>query len=120
VLVRGSTASPSIAFRRSTCLLPGKRPDYILEYSAVELFVARTKALNAGFSPQAEDLVSIATICRRLDGIPLAIEFAAARAAVLSVQLSRRLARSLRAVDGRPPHSTSAAADTARNARLEP
>jgi predicted ATPase/DNA-binding winged helix-turn-helix (wHTH) protein len=66
---------------------PGQAPDYILQYSAVELFVARTKALNAGFSPHAEDLASIATICRRLDGIPLAIEFAAARAAVLSVQL---------------------------------
>jgi predicted ATPase/DNA-binding winged helix-turn-helix (wHTH) protein len=61
-------------------------PDYIMQYSAVELFVARTKALNAGFSPHAEDLPSIATICRQLDGIPLAIEFAAARAAVLSVQ----------------------------------
>ncbi len=61
-------------------------PDYIMQYSAVELFVARTKALNAGFSPHAEDLASIATICRHLDGIPLAIEFAAARAAVLSVQ----------------------------------
>jgi len=61
-------------------------PDHVLQYSAVELFVARTKALNAGFSPHAEDLPSIATICRRLDGIPLAIEFAAARAAVLSVQ----------------------------------
>jgi predicted ATPase/DNA-binding winged helix-turn-helix (wHTH) protein len=61
-------------------------PDYIMQYSAVELFVARIKALNAGFSPTAEDLASIATICRHLDGIPLAIEFAAARAAVLSVQ----------------------------------
>src|ERR1700688_1715123 len=61
-------------------------PDYVLQYSAVELFVARTKALNAGFSPHAEDLASIAAICRRLDGIPLAIEFAAARAAVLGVQ----------------------------------
>jgi predicted ATPase/DNA-binding winged helix-turn-helix (wHTH) protein len=61
-------------------------PDTIMQYSAVELFVARTKALNAGFSPHAEDLASIATICRHLDGIPLAIEFAAARAAVLSVQ----------------------------------
>jgi predicted ATPase/DNA-binding winged helix-turn-helix (wHTH) protein len=61
-------------------------PDYIMQYSAVELFVARAKALDAGFSPRAEDLASIATICRHLDGIPLAIEFAAARAAVLSVQ----------------------------------
>src|SRR6202163_433100 len=61
-------------------------PDHIMQHSAVELFMARTKALNAGFSPQAEDLASIATICRHLDGIPLAIEFAAARPAVLSVQ----------------------------------
>jgi predicted ATPase len=66
---------------------PGQAaPDYIMQYSAVELFVARTKALNADFSPHAEDLASIATICRHLDDIPLAIEFAAARAAVLSVQ----------------------------------
>jgi predicted ATPase/DNA-binding winged helix-turn-helix (wHTH) protein len=61
-------------------------PDYIMQYSAIELFVARTKALNAGFIPHAEDLASIAAICRHLDGMPLAIEFAAARAAVLSVQ----------------------------------
>jgi predicted ATPase/DNA-binding winged helix-turn-helix (wHTH) protein len=61
-------------------------PDYVMQYGAVELFVARTKALNAGFSPTAENLASIAMISRHLDGIPLAIEFAAARAAVLSVQ----------------------------------
>jgi predicted ATPase/DNA-binding winged helix-turn-helix (wHTH) protein len=60
-------------------------PDYIMQYSAVELFVARTKALNEGFSPHAEDLASIATICRRLDGIPLAIELAATSAAALGI-----------------------------------
>ena len=96
-------------------------PDYIMQYSAVELFVARTKALNAGFSPTAEDLASIATICRHLDGIPLAIEFAAAARRVLSIhRCSRRPARSFRAIDSRPPHGASAAADTARDARLEP
>jgi predicted ATPase len=60
-------------------------PDYIMQYSAVELFVARTKALSAGFSPNAEDLASIATICQRLDGMPLAIELAAASAAALGI-----------------------------------
>ena len=60
-------------------------PDTIMQYSAVELFVARTKALNAGFSPHAEDLASIAAICRRLDGMPLAIELAAASAAALGI-----------------------------------
>jgi predicted ATPase/DNA-binding winged helix-turn-helix (wHTH) protein len=65
---------------------PGQAaPNYIMEYSAVELFVARTKALNAGFSPIAEDLASIAAICRHLDGIPLAIELAAASAAALGI-----------------------------------
>jgi predicted ATPase/DNA-binding winged helix-turn-helix (wHTH) protein len=66
---------------------PGQAaPDYVMQYSAVELFVARTKALNTNFSPTVEDLASIAAICRHLDGIPLAIEFAAARASVISVQ----------------------------------
>jgi predicted ATPase/DNA-binding winged helix-turn-helix (wHTH) protein len=65
---------------------PGQAaPDYIMQYSAVELFVARTKALNAGFSPTAKDLTSIATICRQLDGMPLAIELAAASAAALGI-----------------------------------
>ena len=60
-------------------------PDRVLGYSAVELFIARTNALDAGFSPRAEDLTSVAAICRRLDGIPLAIEFAAASAATLGI-----------------------------------
>ncbi|MGB6543403.1 MAG: transcriptional regulator, partial [Xanthobacteraceae bacterium] len=65
---------------------PGETaPDSIMQYSAVELFVARTKALNAGFSPHAEDLASIAAICRHLDGMPLAIELAAASAAALGI-----------------------------------
>ena len=66
---------------------PGQEaPDSILGYSAVELFVTRAKALDAGFSPQPEDLPSIAEICRQLDGIPLAIEFAAARAAFVGTE----------------------------------
>ena len=60
-------------------------PDSIMQYSAVELFVARTKALNPGFWLHAEGLASIATICQRLDGIPLAIELAAASAAALGI-----------------------------------
>jgi predicted ATPase/DNA-binding winged helix-turn-helix (wHTH) protein len=68
-------------------------PDGILGYSAVELFVTRAKALDTGFAPQPEDLPSIAEICRQLDGIPLAIEFAAARAAFVG---SRQVATGLR------------------------
>ena len=61
-------------------------PDHILTYSAVELFIASMQTLNPDFLPQAGDITAIAAICRHLDGLPLAIEFAAARAAMLGVQ----------------------------------
>ncbi len=57
-----------------------------LRQSAVQLFTARTKALMSDFAPTAENLPIIVSICRRLDGIPLAIEFAAARVATLGLQ----------------------------------
>ncbi len=61
--------------------------DIILRHSAVQLFIARMRALDPGFSPHSESLRVIAAICRRLDGMPLAIEFAVARAAVLGPEL---------------------------------
>ena len=57
----------------------------ILSHSAPELFIARAKELGSAFSAHAESLPAIAAICRHLDGIPLAIEFAAARAATLGI-----------------------------------
>ncbi len=57
-----------------------------LAHSAVQLFVARTRSLRADFEPPGDKLPAIASICRQLDGIPLAIEFAAARAATLGIQ----------------------------------
>ena len=58
----------------------------VLEHSAVKLFIARTSALHSDFATKRDDLTAIASICRHLDGIPLAIEFAAARAATLGPQ----------------------------------
>lgn len=60
--------------------------DDILSHGAVELFIARTKASNEGFSPRVGDLPSVGAICRQLDGIPLAIEFAAAYASMFGIQ----------------------------------
>ncbi|HTZ37598.1 MAG TPA: winged helix-turn-helix domain-containing protein [Stellaceae bacterium] len=57
----------------------------ILDHSAVALFVARARALGSDFSAEAHSLTTIASISRNLDGIPLAIEFAAARAATLGL-----------------------------------
>jgi len=65
---------------------PGQHDaDRILKHSAVELFINRTNALDAGFSPRAGELRSIGAICRHLDGIPLAIEFAAAHTSTCGV-----------------------------------
>jgi predicted ATPase len=61
--------------------------DIVLGHSAVQLFIARARALDPDFSPYGVNLRAIAAICRRLDGIPLAIEFAAARAATLGPEL---------------------------------
>jgi len=61
--------------------------DIVLGHSAVQLFIARMKASDPVFSPQSESLRVIARVCRRLDGMPLAIEFAVARAAVLGLEL---------------------------------
>ena len=60
--------------------------DRILTYSAVQLLMSRMRALHSSFVPSREDLPAIAAICRRLDGLPLALEFAAARAATIGVQ----------------------------------
>jgi predicted ATPase/DNA-binding winged helix-turn-helix (wHTH) protein len=60
-----------------------EEPEHILSQSAVELFIARTNALDPDFAPHAASLPTIAAICRHLDGIPLAIEFAAGHAATL-------------------------------------
>jgi predicted ATPase/DNA-binding winged helix-turn-helix (wHTH) protein len=63
---------------------PGEEStENILACSAVELFITRAKALDSGFSPTKESLPAIGEICRQLDGLPLAIEFAAARASVI-------------------------------------
>jgi predicted ATPase/DNA-binding winged helix-turn-helix (wHTH) protein len=63
-----------------------EEPGNILDHSAVQLFIATTRALHSDFSPNAENLPAIAAICRRLDGIPLAIDFAATRVATLGLQ----------------------------------
>ena len=57
-----------------------------LRYGAVLLFVERTRAVAPHFASDARVLTAIAGICRRLDGLPLAIELAAARAAALGVE----------------------------------
>ncbi len=57
-----------------------------LEFGAVQLFCERVRAVQPSFAPDRRLASQIGAICRRLDGIPLAIELAAPRAATLGVE----------------------------------
>jgi non-specific serine/threonine protein kinase len=66
--------------------------DEIAGFSSVQLFSQRAAGVRHAFAVSEENVEAIARICRRLDGIPLAIELAAARTRVLTPQeISERL-----------------------------
>jgi predicted ATPase len=68
------------------------RTPSLAESESTSLFVDRAKAANSKFSLTDSNASSVAHICHRLDGIPLAIELAAARTKLLSVdQIAARL-----------------------------
>ncbi|QOV89046.1 protein kinase domain-containing protein [Humisphaera borealis] len=68
---------------------------------SVRLFVERARAVRPGFALSQDNAPAIARICRRLDGIPLAIELAAARAKVLSAQqIAERLGDAFKLLTG--------------------
>jgi predicted ATPase len=70
---------------------------------AVALFVDRARAVRPGFALTAGNAAAVAEICRRLEGLPLAIELAAARTRLLEPEaLLARLARSLDALGTGP------------------
>ncbi len=70
--------------------------DHLLRSAAVQLFAQRGQAVNPSFSVAEDNVSLVADICRRLDGVPLALELAAARLTHLSLpmlweRLDRRL-----------------------------
>ena len=67
-------------------------PDRALHYSAVQLFNERARAIMDGFALGDDDVAPVLEICHRLDGVPLALELAAARVDVFGVKgLAARL-----------------------------
>ena len=91
----GALTVPSVARR------PGL--EELSSSPAVQLFVDRARAVRYGFELTADNVGAVAEICRRLDGLPLAIELAAARARLLEPQqLLGRLASSLDALGQGP------------------
>ncbi len=65
--------------------VPGSFEELMQSSSAVRLFVDRARAIQPGYSVDRENLDTVVEICRQLDGLPLAIELAAARVKVLSL-----------------------------------
>jgi predicted ATPase/DNA-binding XRE family transcriptional regulator len=91
---------PSLAFPAGDV----RRASEALAYGAVALFVERALSLDTGFEFTDEIAPQVAEICRRLDGIPLAIELAAARVNVLAVaQIAERLDERFRILTGGDP-----------------
>jgi predicted ATPase len=77
-------------YRLASLALPDEQQAADLEASsrcgAVALFIARAHAADPRFALGADNVAAVIDICRRLDGIPLAIELAAARVPMLGVQ----------------------------------
>ena len=67
-------------------------PQELMAYDAIRLFVERARAISPNFNLTAENTWSTIEICRRLDGLPLALELASARVNVLTVaEITARL-----------------------------
>src|SRR6185436_7843604 len=58
----------------------------LMDYAAIQLFAQRAQAVDSNFYLTLDNLKAISEICRRLDGLPLAIELAAARVKFISPQ----------------------------------
>lgn len=88
-LLSGCHALRIVATSREALGVAGERAMAVPsldQAAATELFVDRARAAHAGFTVTAHAEPAITEICRRLDGIPLAIELAAARVRVLAPQ----------------------------------
>ena len=75
-------------------------PEAITHYEAVDLFLDRATSARSDFELTTDNAQAVVTLCRDLDGVPLAIELAAARIRVLSPQeISDRLAERLKVLN---------------------
>jgi predicted ATPase/DNA-binding SARP family transcriptional activator len=78
--------------------LPGEGADFeaLVENDAVRLFAGRARAVDPGFELDDGNAAAVGRVCERLDGLPLAIELAAARSKLLPPEaMNQRLERAL-------------------------
>ncbi len=75
--------------------------DQLIQYESVRLFEERARSANPSFAVTDENASSVSQICWRLDGIPLALELAAARLRTMTVQqIAQRLDRMFQILSG--------------------
>ena len=87
---------PSLAVPRAN-----SRAEDVRSAEAVQLFVDRARAVDASFTLTDDNAAAVAEICRRLDGIPLAVELAATRVrAMQPAEIARRLDERFRLLTG--------------------
>jgi non-specific serine/threonine protein kinase len=94
-----------VVWRLSPLALPQTADTFAMASGAeaVRLFVDRARNVSPGFDIRPDNLAAVVAICRRLDGMPLAIELAAARASTLSpAEIMARLDDRLRLLTGGP------------------
>jgi predicted ATPase/class 3 adenylate cyclase len=78
-------------------------PEELMRYEAMALFMQRARAVNPGFRVTEANVATVVELCRRLDGLPLAIELAASRVKLLSPQaILERLEHRLKLLTGGP------------------
>ena len=112
------------AYRVPSLSLPDPKqahtPASVAPFEAVQLFIDRALLARPDFQVTAQNAATLASICYRLDGIPLAIELAAARVRSLSVEEIRSQARpALPTAHRWLAHGAAAPADAALAHRLE-
>jgi predicted ATPase/DNA-binding XRE family transcriptional regulator len=97
-------------YRIPSLAVPSDRvvdPTEAMKYGSVALFADRVRAADARFHVTFENVEPVVEICRRLDGLPLALELAAARAGVLSPQqICERLDQAFELLTGNGHAST--------------
>jgi len=94
-------AVPGAADDQAGAEADGAAPEMLAGYDAVRLFSERATAADPGFALDADTAPVVAELCRRLDGLPLAIELAAARVRFLPVaEIAARLGDRFRLLTG--------------------
>jgi predicted ATPase/class 3 adenylate cyclase len=84
--IRGEHLYPVPPLGLPTADIRHPTPDELAQYEAVQLFVERAQAVKPNFELAEDNAAAIAELCLRLDGLPLAIELAAARVRLFSPQ----------------------------------